>query len=114
MSCSNPPLLKADCRLNCVYFSGGERSSAGRASVCGTEGRGFKPRRSPQLFRLTVHNGALPAEEFRRQPRVAFQDPHLIELLCPMMVPSLPGSPRWSVSRHTVGIPTGESSFSPG
>src|SRR5271165_1908191 len=26
---------------------GGERSSAGRASVCGTEGRGFKPRRSP-------------------------------------------------------------------
>jgi hypothetical protein len=26
----------------------GERSSAGRASVCGTEGRGFKPRRSPQ------------------------------------------------------------------
>ena len=28
---------------------GGERSSAGRASVCGTEGRGFKPRRSPQF-----------------------------------------------------------------
>jgi hypothetical protein len=26
----------------------GERSSAGRASVCGTEGRGFKSRRSPQ------------------------------------------------------------------
>src|SRR5260370_38967335 len=48
MSCSNPPLLKADCRLNCVYFICGERSSAGRASVCGTEGRGFKSRRSPQ------------------------------------------------------------------
>ncbi len=29
---------------------GGERSSAGRASVCGTEGRGFKPRRSPQIL----------------------------------------------------------------
>lgn len=28
----------------------GERSSAGRASVCGTEGRGFKSRRSPQNF----------------------------------------------------------------
>ena len=28
---------------------GGERSSAGRASVCGTEGRGFKSHRSPQL-----------------------------------------------------------------
>jgi hypothetical protein len=27
----------------------GERSSAGRASVCGTEGRGFKSHRSPQL-----------------------------------------------------------------
>jgi hypothetical protein len=26
----------------------GERSSAGRASVCGTEGRGFKSHRSPQ------------------------------------------------------------------
>src|ERR1700720_1940873 len=36
--------------LNCLQSIGGERSSAGRASVCGTEGRGFKPRRSPQLF----------------------------------------------------------------
>src|SRR3954452_14621139 len=26
----------------------GGRSSVGRASVCGTEGRGFEPRRSPQ------------------------------------------------------------------
>src|SRR2546427_10698556 len=34
--------------LNCLQSSGGERSSAGRASVCGTEGRGFKSRRSPQ------------------------------------------------------------------
>jgi hypothetical protein len=82
--------------------------------VCGTEGRGFKPRRSPQLFRLTAHDGALPADKFRRQLHVAFQGPHHLGLLCPMMVPSLPGSPRWSVSRHTAGIPTGESSFSPG
>src|SRR5579871_4138293 len=29
-------------------MSGGERSSVGRASVCGTEGRGFKSHRSPQ------------------------------------------------------------------
>jgi hypothetical protein len=43
-------LLKDECGLNCVYFVRGERSSAGRASVCGTEGRGFKPRRSPQNF----------------------------------------------------------------
>src|SRR5271154_4354180 len=33
---------------------GGERSSAGRASVCGTEGRGFKPRRSPQFLQRAV------------------------------------------------------------
>ncbi len=33
--------------VNCSQSYGGERSSAGRASVCGTEGRGFKPRRSP-------------------------------------------------------------------
>ena len=31
-----------------IIFPGGERSSAGRASVCGTEGRGFKSHRSPQ------------------------------------------------------------------
>jgi hypothetical protein len=33
-----------------VILRGGERSSAGRASVCGTEGRGFKSHRSPQTF----------------------------------------------------------------
>jgi hypothetical protein len=27
-------------------------AQAGRASVCGTEGRGFKSRRSPQIFQL--------------------------------------------------------------
>jgi len=35
-----------DNRINAAC---GERSSAGRASVCGTEGRGFKSRRSPQI-----------------------------------------------------------------
>src|SRR5579862_803039 len=40
----------------------GERSSAGRASVCGTEGRGFKPRRSPQtpLKPLRLHSRISP------------------------------------------------------
>jgi hypothetical protein len=33
----------------CYHRPGGERSSAGRASVCGTEGRGFKSHRSPHL-----------------------------------------------------------------
>jgi hypothetical protein len=37
----------------------GERSSAGRASVCGTEGRGFKSHRSPQSFQL-VSSASLP------------------------------------------------------
>jgi hypothetical protein len=32
------------------FSPGGERSSAGRASVCGTEGRGFKSHRSPHSF----------------------------------------------------------------
>src|SRR5208282_5568788 len=37
-----------------LTLSEGERSSAGRASVCGTEGRGFKSHRSPQLpFQFT-------------------------------------------------------------
>jgi hypothetical protein len=44
----------------CRNFPCGERSSAGRASVCGTEGRGFKPRRSPQTFQ-TPHPVSLPA-----------------------------------------------------
>src|SRR5450759_4594767 len=33
--CPTPTLLKTKCGLNCVYFVRGERSSAGRASVCG-------------------------------------------------------------------------------
>jgi hypothetical protein len=43
MSCSNPPLLKTDCRLNCVYIVRGERSSAGRASVCGCKSHLSRP-----------------------------------------------------------------------
>ena len=49
-------LLQIECGLDCLYIVSGERSSAGRASVCGTEGRGFKPRRSPQLFRIAHNN----------------------------------------------------------
>ena len=54
--------------LNCLQSACGERSSAGRASVCGTEGRGFKSRRSPQSSQTVkargctkrVHNGCTP------------------------------------------------------
>src|SRR6185437_7180042 len=38
---------------------GGERSSVGRASVCGTEGRGFKSHRSPQsLLKVPAYSSA--------------------------------------------------------
>src|ERR1700674_4730198 len=47
--------------LNCLQSIGGERSSAGRASVCGTEGRGFKPRRSPQAFLAVSQQLLVPA-----------------------------------------------------
>jgi hypothetical protein len=55
--------------LNCLQSIGGERSSAGRASVCGTEGRGFKSRRSPQnsfsLMHLHLLNRRLLVPSFR-------------------------------------------------
>jgi hypothetical protein len=41
--------------LNSLQPYGGERSSAGRASVCGTEGRGFKSHRSPQTFLIVTY-----------------------------------------------------------
>ena len=55
--------------LDCLQSIGGERSSAGRASVCGTEGRGFKSRRSPQtsfsLLYLYLLNRRLFVTSFR-------------------------------------------------
>ena len=48
--------------LNCLQSTCGERSSAGRASVCGTEGRGFKSHRSPHLMRAA----AMPFRKFSR------------------------------------------------
>ena len=42
-----------------LALSKGERSSAGRASVCGTEGRGFKSHRSPQTFLIVNYVASL-------------------------------------------------------
>jgi hypothetical protein len=47
----------------------GERSSAGRASVCGTEGRGFKSHRSPQTF-FNFYAGLLKVRSHRHSPKV--------------------------------------------
>jgi hypothetical protein len=63
-------LLKTDCRLNCMYLVRGERSSAGRASVCGTEGRGFKPRRSPQQFLIRIHLAAQKSTSGNKLDRI--------------------------------------------
>src|SRR5712672_2900379 len=60
-------LLGTECSLNCSYFGSGERSSAGRASVCGTEGRGFKPRRSPQNSRNSWKICLLNVVNFHRR-----------------------------------------------
>jgi hypothetical protein len=57
VSCLRQPCdgAKRVLELGTLASYGGERSSVGRASVCGTEGRGFKSHRSPQpiLTRLS-------------------------------------------------------------
>jgi hypothetical protein len=50
--CRNTSSLRSSPRA-IIISKCGERSSAGRASVCGTEGRGFKSHRSPQPFLLS-------------------------------------------------------------
>ena len=63
----------------------GERSSAGRASVCGTEGRGFNPRRSPQTF---------PLLEFPSTSKLAMPFPRMEDA----PVGSVSGQPRLILS----------------
>jgi hypothetical protein len=76
---SRDPEFVADSVVNSVVQTGpsrgtlfalGGRSSAGRASVCGTEGRGFEPRRSPESESRDVHPGGARLCDVQHRPAV--------------------------------------------